>query len=305
MPRTYKPTGRPRGRPRKIPPSNLGEGAIGVGVESLRESSGVIPDSRKTDPQPGSQPGSQTDRPLTVNPPPDRNMGKIHPAQKNTPPTIVQDASKPIAPCPNNPAIRQPDKPTPSPTANSENLPAGDQGESRESATVEMLSDCLASGRARVQSVLQVIMPSETTRARSQLAEAVTMTVGGEHWLDVAAAVALSWQFVSRMMSVYPLFARLFRAAQDSGDEIRVMVRDREIHRRAVEGWDEPAWYRGVQCGVVRRYSDRLLETLHIEDHPELHPVAGAGVQVNVQVQALLASLEGSDVSSLIGKDIK
>ncbi len=37
-------------------------------------------------------------------------------------------------------------------------------------------------------------------------------------------------------------------------------VLEDEAHRRAVEGWDEPAgWYKGEAGGVVRRYSDTLL----------------------------------------------
>lgn len=34
---------------------------------------------------------------------------------------------------------------------------------------------------------------------------------------------------------------------------------DDEIYRRAVEGWDEPVFYKGDVCGTVRKYSDTLL----------------------------------------------
>lgn len=33
-----------------------------------------------------------------------------------------------------------------------------------------------------------------------------------------------------------------------------------EVHRRALEGWDEPVFHKGTQCGVVRKYDSRLLE---------------------------------------------
>lgn len=33
-----------------------------------------------------------------------------------------------------------------------------------------------------------------------------------------------------------------------------------EIHRRGVEGWDEPVFYKGEVCGHVRKFSDRMLE---------------------------------------------
>lgn len=50
-----------------------------------------------------------------------------------------------------------------------------------------------------------------------------------------------------------------FRAAVDEAREFYAESLRIEVHRRAVEGWDEPVFYNGVQCGVVRRYSDALL----------------------------------------------
>jgi len=35
-----------------------------------------------------------------------------------------------------------------------------------------------------------------------------------------------------------------------------------EARRRAYEGVDEPVFHKGEQCGVIRRYSDRLMDTL-------------------------------------------
>lgn len=42
--------------------------------------------------------------------------------------------------------------------------------------------------------------------------------------------------------------------------EIKVanLLEDEAI-RRAKEGWDEPVFYAGQQCGVIRKYSDTLL----------------------------------------------
>ncbi len=37
---------------------------------------------------------------------------------------------------------------------------------------------------------------------------------------------------------------------------------EREARRRAVEGWNEPVYQKGMQVGVVRKYSDKLLELL-------------------------------------------
>lgn len=42
-----------------------------------------------------------------------------------------------------------------------------------------------------------------------------------------------------------------------------------EAHRRGVEGWDEPVFFKGEVCGHVRRHSDRLLELALKKNVPE------------------------------------
>ena len=95
----------------------------------------------------------------------------------------------------------------------------------------------------------------------------------------------------------------MFAVAQDCGERMRREIRDAETHRRAVEGWEEAVFYKGTMCAQgVRRFSDRLLELLHKEDHPERYPVQGAGVAVNLQVNALLSSLAGTAAGDEIGR---
>lgn len=42
-----------------------------------------------------------------------------------------------------------------------------------------------------------------------------------------------------------------------------------EARRRAIEGWEEPVWHKGKECGTVRKYSDTLLIVLLKAHHPE------------------------------------
>jgi lysophospholipase L1-like esterase len=44
---------------------------------------------------------------------------------------------------------------------------------------------------------------------------------------------------------------------------------EQEAWRRAVEGWEEPVFYQGEECGAVRKYSDRMLELLLKGHKPE------------------------------------
>lgn len=37
---------------------------------------------------------------------------------------------------------------------------------------------------------------------------------------------------------------------------------ENEARRRAVEGWEEPVYFKGRQCGTVRKYSDQMLGLL-------------------------------------------
>lgn len=52
-----------------------------------------------------------------------------------------------------------------------------------------------------------------------------------------------------------PVFAEAWADAEaQAGDRIRKAVDD-----RAIEGWLEPVFYQGEECGHVRKYSDTLL----------------------------------------------
>ena len=53
-------------------------------------------------------------------------------------------------------------------------------------------------------------------------------------------------------------------AEEDSRDAIR-----EEAHRRAIEGWEEPVYQRGVLVGHVRKYSDAILLKMMAARLPE------------------------------------
>ena len=83
-----------------------------------------------------------------------------------------------------------------------------------------------------------------------------------------------------------PTFAE---AMEDAEEHYRDTVR-REIHRRAVEGWEEPVYRGGLLAGYVRRYSDALLVLLSKTKLPEFREdVSGGSVNVLNQTQVVLA----------------
>lgn len=64
-----------------------------------------------------------------------------------------------------------------------------------------------------------------------------------------------------------PWFARAWREATT----VSVEALEREAERRAYHGVEEPVFYRGEQCGAVRRYSDSLLMFLLRGRRPEVY----------------------------------
>jgi predicted DNA-binding transcriptional regulator AlpA len=60
-----------------------------------------------------------------------------------------------------------------------------------------------------------------------------------------------------------------FASAWDEALTLGVEGLEDEARRRAYEGWLEPVWNKGVECGVVRKFSDTLLIVLLKGHKPE------------------------------------
>lgn len=52
---------------------------------------------------------------------------------------------------------------------------------------------------------------------------------------------------------------RDFKRQMDAAREEACDTLESEAMRRAVQGYEQPVFHKGEQCGVVRKYSDRLL----------------------------------------------
>ncbi len=62
-----------------------------------------------------------------------------------------------------------------------------------------------------------------------------------------------------------PEFAKKFADAEQEAADLL----EKEAWRRATEGTDEPVFYKGDQCGTIKRYSDNLLMFLLRGVRPE------------------------------------
>lgn len=72
-------------------------------------------------------------------------------------------------------------------------------------------------------------------------------------------------EYAYHLRSTRPDFAKAWE------DAIAVFVEraEAELHRRSIEGYMEPVYYRGELVGEIRKYSDRLLELLLKANSPE------------------------------------
>jgi hypothetical protein len=80
-----------------------------------------------------------------------------------------------------------------------------------------------------------------------------------------AKAARLDRVTVWRWRETDPSFAAQFDdAVAQAADGL-----EREARRRAVEGVEEPVFYKGIEVGTVRKYSDSLLTTMLKAKRPE------------------------------------
>ncbi len=108
-----------------------------------------------------------------------------------------------------------------------------------------------------------------------------------------------------------------FEAAWEDAMQAGLLALEDEAHRRAFEGTDEPVFYKGDECGSVRKYSDTLaifLLKAHAPDkyrentRMELTGANGGPVKISdteraAKVAAILAAAKArkdGDVSDLI-----
>jgi hypothetical protein len=60
-----------------------------------------------------------------------------------------------------------------------------------------------------------------------------------------------------------------FTAAWDVAMEIATDALEAEARRRALEGWEEPVYFNGSECGRIRKYDSTLLIFLLKANRPE------------------------------------
>lgn len=84
-----------------------------------------------------------------------------------------------------------------------------------------------------------------------------------EHGIVGAAAAVASPHLASGGVACFNSLRRKDPEFAAAWDEALALARGKieaELHRRAVEGWEEKVFWKGEEAGTIRKYSDRLLE---------------------------------------------
>lgn len=80
-----------------------------------------------------------------------------------------------------------------------------------------------------------------------------------------------------------------FSAAWDEAEALGVAALEDEARRRAYEGWEEPVWHKGKECGTVRKFSDTLLIVLLKAHMPERYR---ENIKIDLNSRVAAMSLE-------------
>ena len=102
------------------------------------------------------------------------------------------------------------------------------------------------------------LTPEKLTAFCAALAE--TCNVG-----KACAAVGISRMTAYTWRKDMPDFAQAWDDAMKAG----LLALEDEAHRRAFDGVDEPVFYKGDECGTIRKYSDTLAIFLLKAHNPE------------------------------------
>jgi hypothetical protein len=88
----------------------------------------------------------------------------------------------------------------------------------------------------------------------------LTAISNGNKHATALKQLELNWRSVSLYMTTDPAFKARYDEAMAMRQELLDILREEEADHRAIVGWNEPVFQNGVQVGVIRRFSDKLME---------------------------------------------
>jgi hypothetical protein len=161
-----------------------------------------------------------------------------------------------------------------SPTTPSQ--PAGELPEKANSPEIDQqkaanseLQTALAIRSKTLEKLVERILGKVGARERARFCRVISMTCDGIPWRQIERETKTGWMEMTALQGGKPMFNALWKAARQAGEDLRRELRESEAHRRAVDGWDEPVFWKGKQTGLIRKFDSKLLEMMLKADNPE------------------------------------
>ncbi len=143
---------------------------------------------------------------------------------------------------------------------------------------------------SKLQKLVDVILDGHSSRERVRLAQCIQLTADGETWKEVQKKANVRWIEVT-CLAHNKKWKELWDLARATGESVRQEIRESVAHTRAVQGWKEPVFNKGIVCGHIRRFDNRLLEFLLRADNPEKYSQAQNSVNIHNNVVSTVVEM--------------
>lgn len=94
-------------------------------------------------------------------------------------------------------------------------------------------------------------------KSEQMLAAVLEVIASGGTITEAAKQCGVSFVTIHQWKKTDMDFKARFEVAHKQGTDVFL----KELRRRAIDGYKEPVFYQGVQCGEITKYSDTLLVT--------------------------------------------
>jgi len=136
-----------------------------------------------------------------------------------------------------------------------------------------------------LKKLLRGVLPNSSPRVCGQVAHCLFLLATGSPHMRAMLQSSVSWHRIQALKRNHPAFVELYGVAVECQKAILQHIRVNELHKRGVEGWLEPVFYKGKRVGVVRKKSDKMLElALKAEDPDKYSDRKKDGVNLDVSI---------------------
>ena len=118
----------------------------------------------------------------------------------------------------------------------------------------------IASDLKSMNTALRGVLTDAKPRVCACIAEYLHLLSRGYYHRVAIQRSGAIWPQINSFKAHYPAFATLYDTCKESSEDVRQQLREETLDKRAMRGWLEPVYHKGVKCGVIRRFSDKCLE---------------------------------------------